>query len=513
MELSQEHRDKIRPKNLSYIILNHLQLFDDRPDQIKVIIEKFEKIKDNPLYTHKDFYEKAYNEYYDRHKKFPDIGWIKEVFPLRGIKIEQGNYSTSIYEDFIACLDEMSVKALTEKLIVENKSPSQEEWAFIIKAMTEYTTRQNVQRSLDKEGILNLFDNHVKEYKGVKTHIKEIDELIGVLGYKSVSVVAAPSGEGKTTLAQTIAYNAAAFSGLCVDYVTFEVPIGHIWFNLASIESTYIGRNIQSRSWKKPLYKTPEEEQELRRSYRECQGSLLDRLNKSGGFLNPIDYTTLNASTFEELLATLERNAENRKGGARKADLIVIDNVDGLELFKSPEKDPSFRVNSMIRAFDQFSKTYYNNEGTHILLLSQVNREGMFNLKDSAEEVGTDTSTRSGNNVKKKKKAAIDVRCLAKYNALYERADTVLIISSCPTLRAMSRMHVYPVKTRNDETGDDFIKLNADFAHSKIGGEPIITASQEGFEAFNRAERSIEASEEVIDVESGSDFDDEEDGY
>lgn len=490
LQLSQGDRDKIRPAELSFIILNHLNTFDTKPDQINLIIEKFEKLKDHVLYTHSLYYQKAY-EYYNVHQKFPDIEWLTCALPNMAIKKQQGNYSYSIYEDFIAVLDKEGVKKLIEKLVVENNNLTSDEVSLSIKALTAYNNKNATVKKIDKEAWLNTFDEYSKNYKGVKTYIKQIDDIIGVLGYKSISVFGAPSGSGKSTLATTLAYNAAVFGGLCVDYITFEIPEDHMRFNLASIESTYMEgyEDCPSSNWKQIAAATDEEKAILSKRYRECSESLMAKLNDTGGFINPIDYSRLKSYSYEEFCARLETEAENREGGARKADLVVIDNIDGFSIFKSTEKDAIKKVDSMIRSLDEFSKTYYNGEGTHFLLLTQTNREGILTLKNAAGEE-SDTDAKG----KKKKKAEPDMRCISTYNALYEKAAIVLLGYS---VQGINRLNLYPVKMRNMGTEIKCIKLSTDFPHSKICGENVNEASSEDYKAYLASkEAELKAMEE-----------------
>jgi replicative DNA helicase len=326
-------------------------------------------------------------------------------------------------------------------------TPTPSDFRELAQRMSRYCDTAVEQAPLDKQSIINMYTNYKKTYKGVKTLIPELDDLIGCLGFKSLSVIAAPSGTGKSTLATTLAYNVAVKGGLCVDYITFEIPEEHMWFNLTSMESQEMGYNIPASKMKEA---TLTEEESV--NFTNSSESLLNKLNKSGGYIKVLDQTRASADTFEELCNKLESMAEER---GRKADLIIIDNVDNLKVLRSSERDVVTKVNNFIIKLDAFSKTYCNGDGTAICLLSQVNRGGV--KKFQTAEQG-------------ESKSQIDYTVVQQFNSLIERSTVLLCLYSDERMRGLGRINIYPVKLRNRGSSSNALKLPAQFAFSHIGG-------------------------------------------
>jgi hypothetical protein len=130
---------------------------------------------------------------------------------------------------------------------------------------------------------------------------------------------------------------------------------------------------------------------------------------------------------------------------------------------------------------DSFCKEYYNGAGTTILLLSQVNRPAMKKLYTSE---GQDSD----------KKVKIDVTCIQKYNALYEKATCVLVGYSDEISRSQGTMKVYPVKLRNRGIPEKPITVSVNFAFSKVRGEFALD------EICGIGEKGEEKASKVIDT-------------
>ena len=260
----------------------------------------------------------------------------------------------------------------------------------------------------------------------------------------------------------------AAMNGAQVDYLSFEIPFEDMWFNIASLYSSDKDIKIPSSDLKE---RKTTEEQEL--AFRRYVNEIMDHMKSTGGYLNIVDQSSGSASTFTELCARLEAMAEERK---RPADLIVIDNVDNLAILQDTERNELTKVNNYIIALDSFCKEYCNGTGTAILLLSQVNRPAMKKLSVTNED--TD------------RKAKIDVTCVQKYNALYEKATCVLVGCSNEVSRSRGNMKVYTVKLRNRQLQENPIIVSVDFKYSQVKGylalQELCDKSEKGEEKKDR---------------------------
>ena len=121
------------------------------------------------------------------------------------------------------------------------------------------------------------------------------------------------------------------------------------------------------------------------------------------------------------------------------------------------------------------------------------------------------------------RKVKIDVTCIQKYNALYEKATCVLVGYSDEVSRSQGTMKIYPVKLRNRGIPDKPITISVNFAYSKVRGEfalnQICGIGEEGekkadriIDGFIKNEMGVLSEEEVkaLDDEFMTDLSEEE---
>ena len=130
----------------------------------------------------------------------------------------------------------------------------------------------------------------------------------------------------------------------------------------------------------------------------------------------------------------------------------------------------------MIVNLDAFSKKYYNGEGAAILLLSQVNRPSMKKLHDASKN--------------EDKKVTIDVTCIQRFNAIYEKSTCVLVGFCDEQMRSNNRMNIYPVKLRNRPIPINPIQVPIKFEHSLIGGD--LTLFEPNIEDIGKTSEELE---------------------
>ena len=448
--MEQAFREKIMPTQWFWCILNNLDKFNSKPELMLDLIEKFKKIEDHRVLSTLRIIIEAIEKGYYELGKFPDIAWLKLNFKGNiSIIISNDEFSMQMYNSLDRYLDQELLKQELYKKVVDKENLDLDEVRDLTKAMANYTDRSSEVVKATRSKVKDLYSEYKKNFRGLKTWIKPVDDVIGVMGYKSLSVFAAPSGHGKSTFALSVAYY-AAMNGAYVDYLSFEIPFDHAWFNIASMYSEDKDIRIKSSDLKEC---TATEEQT--EAYDRYIDEVMDHIAAAGGYLNIVDQSQGSAPTFSELCAKLEALADERK---RPADLIIIDNVDNLAILQDTERNEQTKVNNYIISFDSFCKEYYNGTGTSILLLSQVNRPAMKKLYTSE---GEDSD----------KKVKIDVTCIQKYNALYEKATCVLVGYSDELSRAQGTMKIYPVKLRNRGIPEKPITISVNFAYSKVRGE------------------------------------------
>lgn len=490
--MEQHFNEKLTPSRCMWCVLNNLPKFDDKPEFILNLIEKWKNLKDHDtLSSYLDLFL-AVGNFYTENQKFPDSAWLKLVFKdNRPIQIVNDEYSSTIYETLDKYLDQEILKEKLNKYIVRKDIPSVIDIRALAKDMLKYSDSNVEVPKETRKSLTEAYDLYEQNFQGVKTCIPALDDTIGVMGYQSLSVLAAPSGHGKSTCAISIAYY-NAIRGKVVDYLSFEVPKNHMYFNVAAIESEgHKGEEIPASDMKEGIL--DEKGKEL---YKKYINDFMDRCNESGGYLNIIDQTTASINTFEALCNTLESIAEKR---GRPADLIIVDNIDNFQTLRSSERDEATKINNYIVSLDAFSKTYCNGIGTSMLLLSQVNRPAM-------KKLGTpDKGNAKDNSVK------IDVTCVQKYNALYEKATCVLVAFSDAATRARNIMRIYPVKLRNRPIPTRPVEVQVNFKYSKVIGDfPDKSYTEEAvvevvdsslYPTLNGSEVDKELEEELLDFE------------
>jgi KaiC/GvpD/RAD55 family RecA-like ATPase len=435
-----------------WCVLNNLPKFDDKPEFVLNLIDKWKELKDHDtLSSYLDLFI-AVGNFYEENQKFPDSAWLKLVFKdNRPIQITNDEYSSTIYEALNKYLDQEILKEKLNKYIVRKDIPSSLDIRALAKEMLKYSDSNVEIPKETRKSLTEAYELYEQNFQGIQTYIPALDETIGVMGYQSLSVLAAPSGHGKSTCALSIAYY-NAIQGKVVDYLSFEVPKNHMYFNIASIESEgHKGEEIPASDIKERAL--DEKGKEL---YKKYINDFMDKCSATGGYLNIIDQTTASINTFESLCNTLESIAEKR---GRAADLIVVDNIDNFQTLRSSERDEATKINNYIVSLDAFSKTYCNGTGTSMLLLSQVNRPAMKKLGTPDKGNVKDTSVK------------IDVTCVQKYNALYEKATCVLVAFSDAATRARNIMRIYPVKLRNRPLPTRPVEVQVNFRYSKVIGD------------------------------------------
>lgn len=448
--------EKYYPHNIAWIILNRLKDFNDKPEYIEALSKRFNRLTEHTLYfKFAPLYQEAVN-YYEKHQKFPDLKYFNERFTDGRMIWEMTNASLSM-----DMYDELR-KQLDYEIILQDFSVRLGHSDFIdIEGCKEFGKRltkfaeTNVEIPIDvKEDWINSYENFAQSYHGISTGIKLLDEQVGDLS--GLVTVAAPSGNGKSTFVLSLAYNISTTTdengfGRNVLYISFEMTKFQLQANLVSIESSFnedMTQRLRATDIKE--HKLDEHGRELYKTY---MNDYMQRLNASKGYISLVDNTSMTGyTTIEEFMAKIEELSDKL---GRKFDVIFIDNVDSLKMLEGERGESDMdKMNSFITKLDAFSKTYQDGYGTTIVLLSQVNRDGISKLK-AAEN-------------KSKNSDDIDGTVLQKYSALYERATMVLVLYSSPILRSQGQLHVYPVKLRNKPLPKQYLILTTKWEYSYV---------------------------------------------
>lgn len=486
---TEKYEEIIQPNDMMWRLVNHLADFNEDSSSIIEVKDKLTKLQNHKIFG--GFY-RIFNkavEYYQNHEVFPDINWLQTCFSIGSLQILQNvPFSKEILIDICKKLDEAILKERISSFL-DNSSVSATDWEKLSKEVSNFTDSKKESPVLTKEDIINLqdeFQSKMNEKGAVRTGMPELDDVIGTLGNNALSVFAGASGSGKTTWAVSVAYNVALSYGMCVDYVSYEVNKEDMWKNIISRHSKVLGTPIKSCVLKEGIATSSELQ-----TYKDVATDLFMKFNETGGRLDILDQTMSNEGTFEGFKRMLEKHARTR---GRKADLIIIDNVDNLQIMKSEERDETTRVNNYIIQLDKFTKTYYDNKGTDILLLTQVNRTGIKKMTQASEN-------EEGNGGRSK--LTLDVTCIQRFNALYEKAVVVLGLIASKAMRSSGMCMVFPIKLRNRALPENPIELKADYAYSSIGDgtivQPTLDNTKEELENIDNNFINSDIKEEVFE--------------
>jgi len=406
-----DEEEKYFPHKVAWLTLNKLDEFDEKPQLIEDLAEKFEH-----LTTHTIYYKFAplYREavkYYGENGHFPDLPYLNSRFPDGKVieYITGVEFSMSLYDKLRKQLDyEILIQDFNNK-IGDSNFIDIESCMNLSKQLAEFATINNEIPLDTKKDWLESYENAIETYHGINTGIKLVDEQIGA--FSNLVTIAAPSGNGKSTFALSLAYNMSTYRhprlerGANVLYISFEMSKFDLQAHLVSIESSFAEHGqerIKATDIKERLL-----DDNGKALYKKHIDNFTKRLNYSGGYVALVDNTSMTGyNTIEGFMASIEELSEKLE---RKFDIIFIDNVDSLKVLKGDRgQDEMAKMNSFITKLDAFTKTYMKGYGTTVVLLSQTNREGFKKLK-SMEASGTQEIT-------------IDYTVLQQFSALYERA-------------------------------------------------------------------------------------------
>ena len=306
----ENYEEILQPNEMMWRLVNHLPDFNKDNQAIVDVKYKLQQLQNNKIFG--GFYrifDKSV-EYYKAHQTFPDINWLQTCFNGGTLQILQNvPFSNEIFIDLNRKLDEA---ILLESManFQEQGVHSQADWDNLTKAIGNFSKGNQEQPTLTKQDIIGLqrtYQADLAKSGVVRTSMPQVDDAIGILGAKSLAVFAGGSGSGKTTFALSVAYNVALAQGLCVDYVSYEVPKEQIWQNLVSRHSKAIGKPVKACVYKEGIAT----ESELQ-TYEEVATDLFRKFNETGGRIDVIDQTDGNGGTFEGFKRMLEAHAEKR---------------------------------------------------------------------------------------------------------------------------------------------------------------------------------------------------------
>jgi hypothetical protein len=405
------------------VLLSNLAEVD--PSFIKQVIEDI----DNCTISH---YKGAFEEalkFFEENGWFPDKSFLS-VHYAEVIETEVP-FSDSIRQEFERLFRK---EVATFKAYNMLQKGEIKEAATLLSEATQIAPSQTKQIGLD--GIIMEYDRLSDEPSGLLTAVPEIDDLAKGCGYSTVTIIAAPPGHGKTTMAVSMAYMNSVKGGAKGAYLTLEVSERDWWYSLLSRHSQEIGTPLSAEKIKKGL---------LEKSERDTLERVRDDLEKNmKGQIRLFTVENFNNFSYTEM----EHKFNQLELEWGKLDFIIVDYVQLFRFYRPPHMQPEEYCNNIVRFFGQYAIKANNGRGCVVVLLSQVNREG---------------SKRIG------KTERAEISCLAELNELERTAHLAIVLYSSESDRLSNQVGVSIVKNRTGLISEELRKAYADFDHFVIG--------------------------------------------
>lgn len=284
---------------------------------------------------------------------------------------------------------------------------------------------------IDYNEIEKRIEYYKQKIKGIKTGLSSIDKILGG-GFreKTLNIIAAPSGVGKSLFGSSIASNMLV-QGYNVLVVTLEMSDFEY---LKRVDANVLDLDINSFSRL--------EKQVILNKFNEIKDKI--------GRLKSIEYPSgrFSALQLENLLDNL-KNTEDFI-----PDIIVI---DYLALMKSDRYSTITNSNSYYTSVAEDVRAISQARGTPILSFSQLVR-GTVNTSEFTQ----------------------DSISLAK--GIYETADTFFFLVSNPDMKENGEIGIIPDKNRNTGITNKTIMLGIDYSKMRVYDDGIDDNYVSGFD-------------------------------
>jgi len=401
-----------------------------------ILISNFDRIEEEfipPLleklpYTSIGFLEPVFveaQEFHNTHGKYPAFKYLHASFEAI-LEKHDGEFDPDILLDFIEKVELehkriRAIEALHEG--DENKAIS----------LLESATHEYQENLLRLDDIESIYAKIEARPKGLYLGVPEADEVFGSLGYGTMTVIAGPPGQGKTSLGLSSFYYNLMNQKVNLIFVGLESSSEELVCNLISAHAKQMGYTLTAKNIKKGNL-TPEEKALLPKI-------LADFNEKRQGEYHCISQSNIKEFTPIEL-TRLIRGIESKYG---KIDGIYLDYLQLTKHYRLPGiTDEKAVMNFWCRWFQALGVSM----DCATVILAQVNRTGWNALE---------------------RRSRASLASLAEANELERSSAQVVICRSTPDMRLANEIELFIVKNRFGEVPPDPIPTYADFAHFQIG--------------------------------------------
>ena len=341
------------------LVLTYLTDIDD-PEYVTKVLDCFEYVSlDNAK-----FFEKA-QEFHGNQGRYPDVDYLQaHGFTDRSSE----KWSLDIADEFLYHLRSVKV----QQQAIEGLSAGKFDEAKDIISELEPLEEQLEEGDFGIEDAEAAYDDLLKMPAGCKLGVPEIDNVIKGLSYGTMSVFAAPAGGGKTTFLLSSLYYACFKSGYKFVVLSMEMQKRDVWFSLLSRHAVELNEDLPAESIKKGLLTDAQRTvlSDVVKNWQEnCRGQI--------HVLTPGDFPDFSKETFRRVLQQYE-----------DIDGVAVDYMQLMRYYTPAGENMQEFLNTLVSFFSVLSRTYIqkgenedeNKSGLIVILLSQINREGMRRL-------------------------------------------------------------------------------------------------------------------------------------
>lgn len=366
------------------------------------------------------------DKFYKTHGVFPSAEFINNEFDFFQPQI------AVVTEEFLeSTMLELRKEAIKTSIV---DALGKDEISRIGDLIQDFNKNKSDVVLVDENSISEVYDKIAEESSGMLSGIKEYDQLVKGYSYGTLNILSAPAGCGKSTTAISMAYSGAAKCGYHGVYMTLELMVRDLWFNILSRHSNELGTPLSAEDLKKAL---------LNDDQRNVLNDVIEDYKTScKGKLRVVSPSELNFSSTSAIDSFLYKIDDETP-----LDFVVVDQLQMLK-FQKPRGVRTEEVqNFYVNYFAELARSF-RGRGLIVIMLSQFNREAWKVLV---------------------KKNRADLFGLAEANELERAATTVTVLFATDEMKLNNQIQMFLVKNRNGKTTTDPILTYFDPAYFTVG--------------------------------------------
>jgi replicative DNA helicase len=438
---------------IAVCVLNNLNKIPSADSVIKEIIEL---LPESPIESYSTIFNKVY-EFYLKEGRFQDADCLNDNYTAYFYKIDNLRYSNDTAITFLNELRKFRKINNIKKALDNDDISTIEEIISKDVRITENTDLISI------DNIMDAYDELTRSPNGLLTGIAALDHFMQGMDYGTCNVIAAPVSTFKSTMAMSIAYQAAFYSGKKVLYLTLESTPSKIMFNLLVRHAYELGNKISAQSLKKGKL-TPEERVYLEEAVEDWKVNCKGRIEIVGT-------SNLKEYSYAYIEAYMRKMSDTMGG----LDLFCL---DYLNLLKN--KMPANMKLDQYAALNQYTQFFTDlsiRMNFILLLLCQVNRDATQKLDKQAEKEGG--------------KKLASTTFFAEANEVERSATTAMILHATSSMKLSGAVDIFLVKNREGERPENPIPCNVKPQYYKMGSASEYHQPEEALDLYTNLPDSL----------------------